>query len=185
MIPTFQRVIKRPHRVYTHKEIDDVLNSLTQPELPRGAIPQISRDTGMPYQTPRDWHRQRIQEAGENWFPSAQGQRQTRALSAVNEAVIVDFIQVNHIETSKGATRGFLKSLCLVCHVQQNDHERHRNDLERQPRSYALLRIAMAAPSELCTISDAQRSTKHMLITFSGDYIRFHMTILLSLFSIW
>jgi hypothetical protein len=45
IIPTFQRVIKRPHRVDTHKEIDDVLNSLTLPELPRGAIPQISRDT--------------------------------------------------------------------------------------------------------------------------------------------
>jgi hypothetical protein len=42
MILTFQWVIKRPHRAYTHKGIDDVLNSLTQPELPRGAIPQIS-----------------------------------------------------------------------------------------------------------------------------------------------
>jgi hypothetical protein len=42
MIPTFQRVIKRPHRVDTHKEIDDVLNYLTQRKLPRGAIPQIS-----------------------------------------------------------------------------------------------------------------------------------------------
>jgi hypothetical protein len=39
---------------YTHKEIDDVLNYLTQPELPLGAIPQISRDTGIPCQTLRD-----------------------------------------------------------------------------------------------------------------------------------
>jgi hypothetical protein len=48
MIPTFQRVIKRPHRAYTHTEIDDVLNHLSQLELPRGAIPQISRDTETP-----------------------------------------------------------------------------------------------------------------------------------------
>jgi hypothetical protein len=54
MILTFQRAIKRPHRAYTHKEIDDVLNYLTQPELPRGAIPQISRDTEIPCQTLRD-----------------------------------------------------------------------------------------------------------------------------------
>jgi hypothetical protein len=130
MIPTFQRVIKRPHRVYTHKEIDDVLNYLTQPELPRGAIPQISRDTGIPCQTLRDWHQQRTQEAGENWFPLAQGHPEARALSAENEAGIADFIQVNHIQTGKRATRGLLKSLCLVCNVRQNDHERHRERFE-------------------------------------------------------
>jgi hypothetical protein len=43
------------------------------------------------------------------------------------------------------------------------------NDLEPQPRFYALLRIAMVCPSEPHTMSDTQRSTKHMLITFSGD----------------
>jgi hypothetical protein len=105
MIPAFQRMIRRPHRVYTHKEIDDVRNYLTQPELPRGAIPQISRDTGIPHQTLRDWHKQQTQEAGENWFPLAQGQPQARALSAENEAGIADFIQVNHIQTGERATR--------------------------------------------------------------------------------
>jgi hypothetical protein len=39
---------------------------------------------------------------------------------------MADFIQANHIQTGKGATRGLLKSLCLVCYVQDNDHERHR-----------------------------------------------------------
>jgi hypothetical protein len=106
MIPTFQRVIKRPHRVYPHKEIDEVLNCLTQPELPRGAIPQMSRDTGIPCQTMRDWHKPRTQEAGENCFPLAQGRPHARTLSAENEAGIADFIQVNHIQTGKGATRG-------------------------------------------------------------------------------
>jgi hypothetical protein len=99
-------VIKRPHGVYTHKEINDVLNYLTQPELPRGAIPQISRDTGVPCQTLRDWHKQGTQEAGENWFSLAQGHRQARALSAENDAGSADLIQVNHIQTGKGATRG-------------------------------------------------------------------------------
>jgi hypothetical protein len=50
MIPTFHRGIKRPHRVYAHREIDDFLDLLTQPELPR-----ISQDTGMLCQMPRDW----------------------------------------------------------------------------------------------------------------------------------
>jgi hypothetical protein len=66
MIPTFQRVVKRPHRVYTHKGIDHVLNYLTQPEFPRGAIPQVSRDTGIPCQIVHDWHKQRTQEPAEN-----------------------------------------------------------------------------------------------------------------------
>jgi hypothetical protein len=106
MIPRFQRVVKRPHRVYAHKEIDDILNYLAQADLSRGAIPQISRDTGIPCKTMRDWHRQRTQGVGENWFPLAQGHPQTRALSAENETGFADFIRVNHIQTGKGATRG-------------------------------------------------------------------------------
>jgi hypothetical protein len=80
----------------------------------------------IPCQTLRDWHKQRTQEAGENWFPLAQGHPQARALSAENEAGIADFIHLNHIQTGKRATRGLLKSLCLVCDVQQNDYGRHR-----------------------------------------------------------
>jgi hypothetical protein len=64
MIPTFQRVIKLPHRVHIHREIDDVFNYLTQLELSRGAITQVSRDTVIPCQTLRDWHKQRTQETG-------------------------------------------------------------------------------------------------------------------------
>jgi hypothetical protein len=72
----------------------------------------------------RDQHKQRTQEASENSFPLADGYPQARALSPENEAGIADFIQVNHIQTGKGATRGLWKSLCLVCYVQQNDHDR-------------------------------------------------------------
>jgi hypothetical protein len=45
MIPTFKRVIKRKHRIYTHEEIDDLLAYLTFPDLLRGAITEICRDT--------------------------------------------------------------------------------------------------------------------------------------------
>jgi hypothetical protein len=42
------------------------------------------------------------------------------------------------------------------------------NDLEPQPRLCALLRIATVFPSEARTVSDTQRSTKHLFITFAG-----------------
>jgi hypothetical protein len=126
MMTTFQRVFKRPHRSCPHKQIDDVLNCLTQPQLPRGVIPQASRDTGIAREILGDWHKQQTQDAGENWFPLAQGHPQARALSAGNETGLSDFIRVNHIQTGKVATRGLLKSLCLVCYVRPDDHERHR-----------------------------------------------------------
>jgi hypothetical protein len=106
MISPFQWVIKRPHHVQTHKETDDVLDYLTRPGLPPGAIPQISRDTGIPCQTLREWHKQRTQEAGENWFPLTQGSPQARSLNAENEAGIAGFIRVSHIQAGRGATRG-------------------------------------------------------------------------------
>jgi hypothetical protein len=47
MIPTFKRVIKRKHRIYTHEEIDDLLAYLTSPDLPRGVITKICCDAGI------------------------------------------------------------------------------------------------------------------------------------------
>jgi hypothetical protein len=43
------------------------------------------------------------------------------------------------------------------------------NGLERQSLFSRLLRIARVSPSELCSMTDAQGSTKHMAMTFSGD----------------
>jgi hypothetical protein len=86
MIAASQRAIKRSHHIYNHREIDDVLEYLSQPEPPRGAIAEISRDTGIPRQTLTDWHQKRIEEGGEDWFPLAQGHPKARALSAENEA---------------------------------------------------------------------------------------------------
>jgi hypothetical protein len=67
MILAFHRVIKPGHHVYMHREIDDVFEDLSQPEPSRSAIPQISRDTGIPRQTLKDWHNQRSQKGGQNW----------------------------------------------------------------------------------------------------------------------
>jgi hypothetical protein len=51
-------MIKCPYRVYAHKEIEDVLDYLAQPELPRGAIAGTSQDTWILCQMLRDWHKQ-------------------------------------------------------------------------------------------------------------------------------
>jgi hypothetical protein len=125
VIPAFPRVIKRSHHVYTHREIDEGVYYLSQPELPRGAIAEMSRDTGIPSQTLMDWRQKRIEEGGKNWFPLAQGHPQARGLSPENDAGITDFVCTNYVDTGKGATRGLLKSLCLNSDAQQDDHARH------------------------------------------------------------
>jgi hypothetical protein len=47
MIPTFRRVVKRQYQIYDHSDIDDVLEYLSAPDLERGVIAKISRDTGI------------------------------------------------------------------------------------------------------------------------------------------
>jgi hypothetical protein len=71
MITTFKRVIKRKHRLYSHEEIDDLLAYLTSPDLPRGAITKICRDTEIPESTLRDWHASRM--ADDTWSPLSKG----------------------------------------------------------------------------------------------------------------
>jgi hypothetical protein len=66
MIPAFHRVIKPAHHVYKDREIDEVLEYLSQVELPRGAISQISPDLQIPRQTLRAWHGQGSQKGGQN-----------------------------------------------------------------------------------------------------------------------
>jgi hypothetical protein len=127
MILVFPRMIKRAHHVYTHREIDDVLEYLTQPELPRGAIPQIFRDMGLPRQTLQNWHGRRYQEDGSNWFPLAEGHPHAQALSDENETGIADFIRTNYIRAGKGATRGLLQSLRLDSYVPEKEDEWHRD----------------------------------------------------------
>jgi hypothetical protein len=60
MIPTFKRVVKRQHHVYTHNEVDDILNYLTTSPLERGSIAKIARDIHVPEQTLRDRHHSRL-----------------------------------------------------------------------------------------------------------------------------
>jgi hypothetical protein len=90
--PTFKRVLKRQHHRYTH----DVLDSLSVPVLKLGAIAKIAREPGIPDQTLRDWHCQRV--ADKTWFPLTNGPPRARALNPESEATIVDFIRANYIQ---------------------------------------------------------------------------------------
>jgi hypothetical protein len=123
MIPTFKRVVKRPHHIYKREEVEDILIYLSSPSLERRAIAEISRVTGIPNQTLHDWHRARIIDA--NWFPLASGHPQARALDPQCESGIADFVRVNYIRPGIGATRTELKCLCLDCYALQIDEERH------------------------------------------------------------
>jgi hypothetical protein len=74
MIPTFKRVIKRKHCIYTHEEIDDILAYITSLDLPRGVITKICRDTGIPESILLVWHASRM--ADDTWFPLSKGNPQ-------------------------------------------------------------------------------------------------------------
>jgi hypothetical protein len=123
MIPTFKRVVKRPHHISMHKEIDDILDYLGTSSLERGAIAKIARDTHIPEQTLRNWHRSRL--ADPDWFPLANGHPRARALDPQCEAAIAEFLLENRIRPGIGATRTYLKNLCLDCYAAQTDDERH------------------------------------------------------------
>jgi hypothetical protein len=48
-IPTFQKIVKRQHRIYKHKESAPILGYLCQAELLRAAIAKLHDDTGIPH----------------------------------------------------------------------------------------------------------------------------------------
>jgi hypothetical protein len=121
--PTFKHVLKRQHHIYTHDEIDNVLDYLSGTVLKRGVITKIARDTGVLDQTLRDWHCQRA--ADKTWFPLVNGHPRAQSLSPESEAAVADFIRVNSIQPGIGATRTHLKHLCLHSRAGQTDDERH------------------------------------------------------------
>jgi hypothetical protein len=100
MIPTFRHVVKRQHHIYHHSDIDDIIEYLSAPDLDRGAIAKISRNTGIPDSTFRDWHRHRLGD--KNWFSLAEGH--PRALKPESEAAIADFVRDNYTHPGIGAT---------------------------------------------------------------------------------
>jgi hypothetical protein len=48
-IPTFQKIVKRPHRIYKQKEIGPILDYFSQAELLRAAIAKLHQDAGIPH----------------------------------------------------------------------------------------------------------------------------------------
>jgi hypothetical protein len=91
-IPTFQQVVKRNHHVYKHKEIDEILNYLSQTNLPWGALTKISNDSKIPQTTLGEWRRRRCSEGGEKWFPNASGHPQQRIFTHEIEDDIYEFM---------------------------------------------------------------------------------------------
>jgi hypothetical protein len=46
--PTFQKIVKRPHRIYKHQDIAPIFDYLSQAELPRAAIAKLNENMGIP-----------------------------------------------------------------------------------------------------------------------------------------
>jgi hypothetical protein len=84
-VPRFKKIVKRPHRIYCHEDIDDILIYLSNPLLPLGALAQISRDTGIPIQTLSDWRKHRTSPNESCWFPLESDHPNKRALRDIGE----------------------------------------------------------------------------------------------------
>jgi hypothetical protein len=54
-IPRFKRVVKRSHHTDAHDDTDPIVDSLSIPDLPSGAISQISCDMRIRQQTLSEW----------------------------------------------------------------------------------------------------------------------------------
>jgi hypothetical protein len=112
-IPQFSRVVKRRHRIYTHVEIDPILDYLSLDVIPYGALTIISRDTGIPTSTLQDWRTQRRSENGSTWFPLAIGHPNRRIFTDAIEDAISDHLEKNLIDPGLGATRLDVKQLAI------------------------------------------------------------------------
>jgi hypothetical protein len=150
-IPTFKRALKHQRRIDTHEEVDNILDYLTTPDLARGAIAKISRDTGIPESTLRDWPADR--GVDENWFPLSKGHSQARAPNLEGQAAIAGLLCENHIRTGIRATRTQLRHLCLDLYAEQVNDERH---LKRLCASTTFLQDFETAFTALGAISTAR-----------------------------
>jgi hypothetical protein len=116
---------KRPHRIYSHSDIDEIFKYLTQSEFPRSAIPKTSTNTGIPRQTLRHCHKTRIQTGNEDWFPLGNGNPNHRAFTPISEQTITEFIEMNNINPGIGAMHALEQLLCLAVYAgQTNEHRR-------------------------------------------------------------
>jgi hypothetical protein len=119
-IPRFKQVVKRPHRIYKHSDIDDNLLYLTNSELPRGAIATIAMDTGIPRQTISDWHHHRISPGGEEWFPLDSGHPNKSIFNEIQERAITDYVKENLINPGFGPTRADIATAATNAYSSQD-----------------------------------------------------------------
>jgi hypothetical protein len=176
-IPCFRRVVGRDHRVYTHAEIDPILEYFTQPELPYGALTKISSDTGIPVQTLFDWRMKRSDPATQNWFPLAAGHPGKRVFHERIEKNLFEHIQANLIESGLGASRDDVKILALNMYASL-PVEDLRVDQFAASKTYvtdfmARYRLTLHSPHEekrTAPIIEAIERYKSRYISMQNDY---------------
>jgi hypothetical protein len=78
--------VKHQSHVYRHINIGNILDYLYGPNLERGAIPKIARDTSIPEPTLRDGHHHNV--AKENWFLLVEGHPRAQGPNLECEAAI-------------------------------------------------------------------------------------------------
>jgi hypothetical protein len=103
--------VKRDHRTYKHPVIETVLDCLSVPNLDYGSIAYISRETGIPESTLRDWRRHRLDPDSSDWFPNCRGHPAKRVLPLEAESAIAQHLKQNYIDTGIGAMRSTIQTL--------------------------------------------------------------------------
>jgi hypothetical protein len=106
--------------------VNEILDYFATLDLARSTLAKMSRDTGIPESTLRDWDAYRTTD--KNWFPLFKGHPQARALNPEDEATNVDFPRDNYIRSGIGATQRQLRRLCLDS-CAESYHDKHH--LER------------------------------------------------------
>jgi hypothetical protein len=112
-VPHFDRIVKRPHRIYAKEKIDNILIFLSQEYLPHGSLAQIAHQTGIPKQTLTRWRQIRIHPRTAHWRPYQGGHPNNRIFRDETEDAITDYIERNFINPGIGITRELLRTTCL------------------------------------------------------------------------
>ena len=105
-----KKIKSNRHDTYAPKDIQPVLDILTESELPRGTLTRIQEATGIPKSTLSYWHQKR--NANKDWFPNCQGHPNRRVFSKETEASMAEEI-IQQADSGFGPTTLSLKMKAL------------------------------------------------------------------------
>jgi hypothetical protein len=126
MIPRFPLIRKRQHRHYTKQEIGPILSWMSEnAPLPRGALSQISVDTGIPLQTLSDWYHKVTEPGNEDWFPQIRGHPNRRVFDEQVEGALHEHLMSNFVTPGVGATVQNLQTLALNAYGSLEPSQMH------------------------------------------------------------